>query len=77
MEFLGYVNDISEKIKKSSIVIGAGRVAMESILHEVPILAIGEAELIGIITPERLDLALKSNFGDISLNKTRLLGGAK
>ncbi|MGL5278413.1 MAG: polysaccharide deacetylase family protein [Cetobacterium sp.] len=70
VEFLGYVNNVSEKIRESSIVIGAGRVAVESILCEVPILAIGEAESVGIVTLDRLNTALKSNFGDISLNKT-------
>ena len=68
VEFLGYVNNVSEKIRESSIVIGAGRVAVEAILCEVPVLAIGEAESIGIVTLDRLNTALKSNFGDISLN---------
>lgn len=68
VEFLGYVNNVSEKIRESSIVIGAGRVAVEAILCEVPVLAIGEAESVGIVTLDRLNIALKSNFGDISLN---------
>ncbi|UPO96400.1 polysaccharide deacetylase family protein [Cetobacterium somerae] len=68
VEFLGYVNNVSEKIRESSIVIGAGRVAVEAILCEVPVLAIGEAESVGIVTLDRLNTALKSNFGDISLN---------
>lgn len=68
VEFLGYVNNVSEKIRESSIVIGAGRVAIEGILCEVPVLAIGEAESVGIVTLDRLNTALKSNFGDISLN---------
>ncbi|MDX8336812.1 polysaccharide deacetylase family protein [Candidatus Cetobacterium colombiensis] len=72
VEFLGYVNNVSEKIRESSIVIGAGRVAVEAILCEVPVLAIGEAESVGIVTIDRLNTALKSNFGDISLNQTPL-----
>ena len=72
VEFLGYVNNVSEKIRESSIVIGAGRVAVEAILCEVPVLAIGEAESVGIVTNDRLKTALKSNFGDISLNQTPL-----
>ncbi|MGL5961455.1 MAG: polysaccharide deacetylase family protein [Cetobacterium sp.] len=72
VDFLGYVNNVSERIKDSSIVIGAGRVAVEAILCEVPVLAIGEAESVGIVTKERLATALKSNFGDISLNHTPL-----
>ncbi|MGL4789085.1 polysaccharide deacetylase family protein [Cetobacterium sp.] len=72
VEFLGYVNNVSERIRESSIVIGAGRVAVEAILCEVPVLAIGEAESVGIVTKDRLNTALKSNFGDISLNHTPL-----
>ncbi|MGL5701809.1 MAG: polysaccharide deacetylase family protein, partial [Cetobacterium sp.] len=48
------------------------RVAVEAILCEVPVLAIGEAESVGIVTKDRLNTALKSNFGDISLNHTAL-----
>lgn len=72
VDFLGYVNNVSEKISESSLVIGAGRVAVESILCEVPVLAIGEAESVGVVTKERLGSALKSNFGDISLHKNQL-----
>ncbi|WP_297596252.1 polysaccharide deacetylase family protein [uncultured Cetobacterium sp.] len=72
VEFLGYVNNVSEKIKESSLVIGAGRVAVEAILCEVPVLAIGEAESIGVVNVDRVKNALKSNFGDISLNKRAL-----
>lgn len=72
VEFLGYVNNVSERISESSLVIGAGRVAVESILCEVPVLAIGEAESIGTVTIDRLSSALKSNFGDISLHKHQL-----
>ncbi|MGL5176149.1 MAG: polysaccharide deacetylase family protein [Cetobacterium sp.] len=72
VDFLGYVNNVSDRIRESSIVIGAGRVAVEAILCEVPVLAIGEAESVGIVTNDRLGTALKSNFGDISLNHTPL-----
>ncbi|MEG0300005.1 polysaccharide deacetylase family protein [Cetobacterium sp.] len=72
VEFLGYVNNVSEKIKGSSLVIGAGRVAVEAILCEVPVLAIGEAESVGVVTMDRVKNALKSNFGDISLNRRAL-----
>lgn len=72
VDFLGYINNVSEKIKESSIVIGAGRVAIEAILCEVPVLAIGEAEAVGVVTVDKLSQALRSNFGDISLSKNQL-----
>ncbi len=56
---------ILEEIKDSQLIIGAGRVAVEALLVGRPVFAIGEAMSIGLITPENLDEALKSNFGDI------------
>lgn len=49
IKFIGYVNDVPEKIKESDIVIGAGRVAVEGILSGKPVIAIGEAKYIGLI----------------------------
>lgn len=65
VEFLGYVSDVQEKILHSDIVIGAGRVAIESILNKTPIIAVGEAEYLGLIKNENLSEGLASNFGDI------------
>ncbi|WP_319202529.1 polysaccharide deacetylase family protein [uncultured Ilyobacter sp.] len=67
VEFLGYVNNIPEYIKKSDLVIGAGRVAVEAILSGRPVLAIGEAKSIGLITKDNIAEALSSNFGDIGV----------
>lgn len=66
IKFLGYVNDIPEKIKNSDLIIGAGRVGVESILSGKPLIAIGEAQYIGLISPNNLVPALESNFGDIN-----------
>lgn len=72
VEFLGYVNNVSEKIRESDVVIGAGRVAVEAILCEVPVIAVGEAEFVGTLTPEKIESGLSSNFGDISLNGEKI-----
>ncbi|WP_321328692.1 polysaccharide deacetylase family protein [uncultured Ilyobacter sp.] len=83
VEFLGYVNNIPEYIKKSDLVIGAGRVAVEAILSGRPVLAIGEAKSIGLITKDNIAEALSSNFGDIgvkleeSFNWDKMLDDAK
>lgn len=66
IKFLGYVNDIPEKIKNSDLIIGAGRVGVEAILSGKPLIAIGEAQYIGLISPNNLVPALESNFGDIN-----------
>ncbi|MGO1792735.1 MAG: polysaccharide deacetylase family protein [Oceanisphaera sp.] len=64
-QFLGYVQDVPALIAQSDLVIGAGRVAMEAILMQRPIFAIGEALAPGLITTENLADAMASNFGDI------------
>lgn len=69
VDFLGYVSDVQEKILESNIVIGAGRVAMESILNKVPTIAVGESEYIGYIDVDKLEIGLSSNFGDIAVSK--------
>lgn len=65
VQFLGYVQDIPRLIAQSDLVIGAGRVAMEAILMQRPIFAIGEALALGLITKENVSSAMSSNFGDI------------
>lgn len=83
VEFLGYIKDVQEKILSSDIVIGAGRVAIESILNKVPVIAIGETEYVGLIRSKNLEKALASNFGDIGnfkypeINKELLLNDIK
>ncbi len=57
--------DIHEEIKASHLIIGAGRVAIESLLIGRPVFAIGEAKSIGLITAANVDEAMRSNFGDI------------
>lgn len=68
VEFLGYVENLSEWIDKSKVVFGSGRVAMESILRGRPTIAIGEACSIGLVTQQNIQKALSSNFGDIDEN---------
>jgi peptidoglycan/xylan/chitin deacetylase (PgdA/CDA1 family)/glycosyltransferase involved in cell wall biosynthesis len=65
VEFVGYVQDIPARMQQADLVIGAGRVAMESLLCGRPTLAIGEAKALGVITQDNLPQALASNFGDI------------
>ena len=69
IEFIGYVPNIQEKIFESDIVIGAGRVAFESLLNKTALIAVGETEYMGFINKENLDKSLASNFGDIGSMK--------
>jgi peptidoglycan/xylan/chitin deacetylase (PgdA/CDA1 family)/glycosyltransferase involved in cell wall biosynthesis len=63
--FPGYTDDIASVMAQSTLVIGAGRVAIEALLASRPVYAIGEAKAIGLITPENVNQAMRSNFGDI------------
>jgi peptidoglycan/xylan/chitin deacetylase (PgdA/CDA1 family)/glycosyltransferase involved in cell wall biosynthesis len=57
--------DVSEVIAQSHLVIGAGRVAIEALLMNRPVFAIGEAYAIGMITIHNLNLGIRNNFGDV------------
>ncbi|MFP2769113.1 polysaccharide deacetylase family protein [Oceanisphaera sp. KMM 10153] len=65
VNFLGYVQDVPGLMANSDLVLGAGRVAMESILMGRPVFAVGEAQAPGLVTADNLDAAMASNFGDI------------
>lgn len=66
--FPGYTNDVAQVLRQSDLVIGAGRVAMESLLCGRPTLAIGEAISIGVVDEHNLSQAMATNFGDIGPN---------
>lgn len=65
VDFCGYSNDVASALAASDLVIGAGRVAMESLLCGRPTLAIGEAKAIGLVDERNIKEAMASNFGDI------------
>lgn len=54
---------------ESLLVIGSGRVSLESLCLQTPSLSIGEAAYIGLVNLNNVDHALTSNFGDMSKNK--------
>ncbi|CCN71615.1 polysaccharide deacetylase family protein [Vibrio nigripulchritudo] len=65
VEFTGYTDDVVSMLAQSDLVIGAGRVAMESLLCGRPTLAVGEASLVGLVNQENIKTAMSTNFGDI------------
>ncbi len=64
--FSGFAGNVKDQIANSSVVIGSGRVAMESLMMGKPTIAFGEAGYVGLVTEENLSEALDSNFGDIA-----------
>ncbi|OIN25474.1 polysaccharide deacetylase family protein [Vibrio barjaei] len=65
VNFVGYTNDVPAMLSEADLVIGAGRVAMESLLCGRPTLAIGEAKCIGMVDETNVSEAMATNFGDI------------
>ncbi len=62
----GFVGKVSDQIANSSVVIGSGRVAIESLMMGKPTIAFGEATYEGLVTSDNYQTVLRSNFGDIA-----------
>jgi len=65
LEMPGFVDDLMSRIARSDLVICAGRVAVEALYLEKPVVAVGEDVSHGLITEANLAEAMASNFGDI------------
>ena len=66
IEVVGFTADVPGWLARTSLVIGAGRVAIEALGAGRPVLALGEAGYVGLVTEETFGAAAASNFGDIS-----------
>ncbi|MDB3870293.1 polysaccharide deacetylase family protein [Candidatus Thioglobus sp.] len=69
IKFYGFVDDVPRVIRESDLVIGAGRVAIETLQLNTPILAIGEKQYMGILNNSNIKQAQISNFGDCALDE--------
>ena len=65
VHFVGQVQDVSGWYRNADLVIGAGRVALEAMQAGVPLLALGEATCLGILNKDAVEVAKKTNFGDV------------
>ncbi|MCX6146991.1 MAG: polysaccharide deacetylase family protein [Candidatus Kapabacteria bacterium] len=63
-----YSNNLLQDILESNLVIGAGRVAIETLYLEKPLIAMGEKLFWGLVNDNNYTDALESNFGDIHLS---------
>jgi len=68
-EFTGYIENLPHEIQKAAVVIGSGRIAIETILYKKPLIAMGEACTIGLVTKDNLRFALETNFGDMNVTE--------
>ncbi len=65
VNFIGFSKEVKSYIQTSTLIIGAGRVALEGIELKVPVYAVGESNSIGFLTTQNITEAMASNFGDI------------
>lgn len=63
---VGFVDNLTPYLQQSSCVIAAGRIAIETIACQTPLIAMGEALCVGLVDEENLSAAMASNFGDMS-----------
>lgn len=61
----GFVTDVGPYIRQSDLVIGAGRVALLTLLERRPLYAIGESACRGFVYRHNVADAAKDNFGDM------------
>ncbi|MBF9222843.1 polysaccharide deacetylase family protein [Hymenobacter ruricola] len=66
VEVVGFTTDVPGWLARTTLVIGAGRVAIEALGAGRAVLALGEASYDGLVTEATFGTAAASNFGDIS-----------
>lgn len=64
VRFTGQVTDLAPYYEGADLVIGAGRVALEAIQHNKPLMAVGEACYVGVINDATIEQGRATNFGD-------------
>jgi glycosyltransferase involved in cell wall biosynthesis len=76
VSFLGYLDEVSPFLKLARLVMGSGRVVLEAMALGKPIVALGETDYLGVLTPDIFKSASESNFGDCSPREQINLAGA-
>jgi peptidoglycan/xylan/chitin deacetylase (PgdA/CDA1 family) len=64
VRFQGYQSRLEPFYRKASVVVGAGRVALEAMALKKPVIALGERMYIGPLSGKKSGTALATNFGD-------------
>ncbi|HJT23262.1 MAG TPA: polysaccharide deacetylase family protein [bacterium] len=64
LRFGGYQKHLTPFYRKATVVVGAGRVALEAMALKKPVVAIGERLYVGPLSPDNVETAKATNFGD-------------
>ena len=65
-----FQNNLIPFLRSASVVIGSGRIAMESLLTGAPTIAFGESSYEGFVTPGNFEAVRRTNFGDTGVRQT-------
>ena len=76
VKYLGFVEDVVPTIENSSLIIGAGRVALRALGLGRNVLALGEAACEGLVTTENIVTLGLGNFGDTGEKETAVASKA-
>ena len=60
----GFQKDLPALLRKADLVVGSGRIALESLLEAVPTVAFGETGFEGVVRQQTFDARSATNFGD-------------
>lgn len=65
----GFTADVEAVYRRSDLIVGSGRVAMEALACGRPVVSIGESNAVGLIEERTADEALVTNFGDLDARR--------
>jgi peptidoglycan/xylan/chitin deacetylase (PgdA/CDA1 family)/glycosyltransferase involved in cell wall biosynthesis len=65
-----FQSDLIPFLRAANVVIGSGRVAMESLMVGKPTIAFGESNYEGLVTPDNYEAVRRTNFGDTGIQQT-------
>jgi peptidoglycan/xylan/chitin deacetylase (PgdA/CDA1 family)/glycosyltransferase involved in cell wall biosynthesis len=68
VKLCGFQKDIAHHMVRADLIIGSGRVVPESLVLRKPVIAFGESNYVGPITPASFEDATRTNFGDTGLS---------
>lgn len=63
----GFQKDLAHYITHADVVIASGRVVPESLAMKKNVVAFGESNYVGLVTPESFNTAAATNFGDTGI----------
>ncbi len=66
VQFEGHQKNLRPFYLRATVVVGAGRVALEAMALKKPVVAIGERLYVGPLSPDKVGAAKATNFGDCS-----------